>query len=158
MSPNETMTALELAELLHEVTGSSIPTIVRMVRHYTAHGLIPVVGDVNTGTGRSRSYPREGYLYAAILLHLNELGVSIGPLTSVSAAIAVLEKRKRRSIISLLKKHAAPCIGIGVKRAKDGSLSYLADDFELTDSNFMLETGGNLVIIRMAEHLEAAEC
>lgn len=95
----DTLTASELAErvarasLLAE-TGDKAELVLRRIRHWTAAGALPTVGEANTGTGRHRRYARETAYLAIVLDALADRGLPIDLLKAVSQTVRELSAGK----------------------------------------------------------------
>ena len=89
-----THTASGLSAKLADLGLGKREEIMRVVRHYTAEGLLETVGAVNTGTGKKRTYPEEALLKAVILLRLNQLGVPIGVIRHLVRGLTKATDRK----------------------------------------------------------------
>jgi DNA-binding transcriptional MerR regulator len=113
----ETYTANGLARVLaeeHEL--GTRAEIFRIIRHYTAHGLLVTKGAVHIGKGRRRSYSPQALVRAALLLRLNRLGITVGVLKELMAALD-RHLRKEHSTPDLLEA----CNGL----APNGAVAWL---------------------------------
>ncbi|GFZ86664.1 hypothetical protein GCM10011497_14910 [Elstera cyanobacteriorum] len=77
-------TANGLGQELGDILGLDAEgAAVRTIRHLTNAGLIPVQGDVHTGTGYRRTYDEEGYAWCSLMLQCNGWFITIKKLNEI---------------------------------------------------------------------------
>jgi hypothetical protein len=82
------MTLTELTDRLAKVSREPASTVNRQARHWTDLGVLPLTGELNTGTGRGRLYEDEALYLAAVAVELARYGVTAGTIKKVLAALA----------------------------------------------------------------------
>jgi hypothetical protein len=72
------LTLKEMTRRLGSVSTETTETLNRQLRSWTDAGILSLVGDVNTGSGRERIYPDQEVFFAAVAVELAQWGMTIG--------------------------------------------------------------------------------
>jgi hypothetical protein len=82
------MTLTELTDRLAKISPESTATRNRQLRHWTDLGVLPLTGELNTGTGRGRLYEDDAIYLAAVAVELARYEATAGTVKRVLSELA----------------------------------------------------------------------
>lgn len=68
----------QMTAVLARISPETPATLNRQIRAWTDAGVLPLVGDLRTGTGRGRLYEDDAPLFGALAIELTRFGADIG--------------------------------------------------------------------------------
>jgi hypothetical protein len=86
--------------------------IFRLVRHFTAEGLLRTIGSVHVGSGKKRSYAQSELAFAALLLRLHRLGCSIAVMKEIVNSLRHWLKTERSDLAEAARGLSRPIVTI----------------------------------------------
>jgi hypothetical protein len=152
----------ELADCLTAATPGRRDLYLRRLRQWGAAGVLPTVGAVHVGTGRSRRFATEQVYVAAVLLRLADLGLSIGALKAVADVLA-LERARGGDVAALWEEakrpHPAGCVFAALAVTLDDTgqkpvsitLSVLRGRGAFNSPTFWVEADAPLIVVNLTD-------